>query len=168
MEDRGQHLAVDVEALYRKYGPMVMRRCKRLLQDEERAMDAMQDTFVRVLRHADRLNDRAPSSLLYCIATNVCLNILRSDRRHPKISGDEILLNVASAEDVEEKAVTRHFLEGIFRRERSSTRVMAVLHYVDKMTLEEVAEHVGLSVSGVRKRLAALKTRTRALEEVRS
>jgi RNA polymerase sigma factor (sigma-70 family) len=161
-------LAVDVEALYRKYGPMVLRRCKRLLGDEEKALDAMQDTFVRVLRHSDRLNDRAPSSLLYCIATNVCLNILRSDRRHPKVSGDEILLNVASAEDVEEKAVTRHLLEGIFRRERSSTRVMAVLHYVDKMTLEEVASHVGLSVSGVRKRLAALKTRTQALEEVRS
>jgi RNA polymerase sigma factor (sigma-70 family) len=161
-------LAVDVEALYRKYGPMVLRRCKRLLADEEKALDAMQDTFVRVLRHSDRLNDRAPSSLLYCIATNVCLNILRSDRRHPKVSGDEILLNVASAEDVEEKAVTRHLLEGIFQRERSSTRVMAVLHYVDKMTLEEVASHVGLSVSGVRKRLAALKTRTQALEEVRS
>lgn len=161
-------MAVDVEALYRKYGPMVLRRCKRLLADEEKALDAMQDTFVRVLRHSDRLNDRAPSSLLYCIATNVCLNILRSDRRHPKVSGDEILLNVASAEDVEEKAVTRHLLEGIFRRERSSTRVMAVLHYVDKMTLEEVASHVGLSVSGVRKRLAALKTRTQALEEVRS
>ena len=158
-------MAVDVEALYRKYGPMVLRRCRRLLGDEERALDAMQDTFVRVLRHSGRLNDRAPSSLLYCIATNVCLNILRSDRRHPKISGDEILLNVASAEDVEEKAVTRHLLDGIFQRERASTKTMAVLHYVDKMTLEEVASHVGLSVSGVRKRLAALKARTQTLQE---
>jgi RNA polymerase sigma factor (sigma-70 family) len=161
-------LALNVEALYRKYGPMVLRRCRRLLGDEERALDAMQDTFVRVLRHSERLNDRAPSSLLYCIATNVCLNMLRSDRRHPKLSGDEILLNVASAEDVEETAVNRHFLDRIFRREQSSTRTMAVLHYVDKMTLEEVASHVGLSVSGVRKRLAALKTRTQALEEAQS
>jgi RNA polymerase sigma factor (sigma-70 family) len=158
-------LSVNVEALYKKYGPMVLRRCRRLLGDEERALDAMQDTFVRVLRHSGRLNDRAPSSLLYCIATNVCLNMLRSDRRHPKISGDEILLSVASAEDVEGKALNRHLLERIFRREQSSTRTMAVLHYVDKMTLEEVASHVGLSVSGVRKRLAGLKARTRMLEE---
>ena len=42
---------------------------------------------------------------------------------------------------------------------------MAVMHYVDGMTLEEVAGHVGLSVSGVRKRLRQLKERTRALEE---
>jgi len=168
MEDCEDTLALNVESLYRKYGPMVLRRCRRLLGDEERALDAMQDTFVRVLRHSERLNDRAPSSLLYCIATNVCLNILRSDRRHPKVSGDEILLSVASVEDVEETAVTRHVLDGIFRREQSSTRTMAVLHYVDKMTLEEVASHVGLSISGVRKRLAALKSRTQALEEARS
>jgi DNA-directed RNA polymerase specialized sigma24 family protein len=36
---------------------------------------------------------------------------------------------------------------------------------VDGMTLEEVAAHVGLSVSGVRKRLRLLKERTRVREE---
>jgi RNA polymerase sigma-70 factor (ECF subfamily) len=56
-------------------------------------------------------------------------------------------------------------LDGIFGRERASTRTMAVMHYVDGMTLPEVAGHVGLSVSGVRKRLRQLKERTRALEE---
>ena len=34
-----------------------------------------------------------------------------------------------------------------------------------RMTLEEVARHTRLSVSGVRKRLEGLKTRARALEE---
>ena len=39
------------------------------------------------------------------------------------------------------------------------TGVIAVLHHVDGMTLEEVAAEVGLSVSGVRKRLRTLKAR---------
>lgn len=128
-------------------------------------MDAMQDTFVRVLKHSGRLDDRAPSSLLYCIATNVCLNMMRSDRRHPEYSDDEILQSIASAEDVEERAVNRQFLDGIFAREQPSTRTIAVMHYVDRMTLEEVAAHAGLSVSGVRKRIATLKSRVRAREE---
>ena len=34
------------------------------------------------------------------------------------------------------------------------------------MTLEEVAEHVGLSVSGVRKRLRTLKERAHSFKEV--
>jgi RNA polymerase sigma-70 factor, ECF subfamily len=41
----------------------------------------------------------------------------------------------------------------------TSTRVMAVLHYLDGLTLEEVSAEVGLSVSGVRKRLRGLQER---------
>ena len=128
-------------------------------------MDAMQETFVKLLRYKERLTDKAPSSMLYCIATNVCLNMMRAQRRRPRAAGDEALERIASAEDVEARALDRNLLDGIFGREKASTRTMAVLHYVDGMTLEEVAGHVGLSVSGVRKRLRLLKERTRALEE---
>ena len=46
-------MALDVDALYRKYGPMVLRRCRRLLIDEEQAMDAAQETFVKLLRYQE-------------------------------------------------------------------------------------------------------------------
>ena len=42
---------------------------------------------------------------------------------------------------------------------------MAVLHYVDGMTLQEVSTEVGLSVSGVRKRLRGLKERAKHLHK---
>jgi len=71
---------MNVETLYRTYGPMVLRRCRRLLRDEDRALDAMQDVFVRVLKNQDRLKATYPSSLLYRIATNVCLNHIRDQR----------------------------------------------------------------------------------------
>ena len=41
---------------------------------------------------------------------------------------------------------------------------MAVLHYVDGMTLEQVARECGLSMSGVRKRLRGLRASLQALE----
>ena len=156
---------VDVEALYEKYGPMVLRRCRRLLHDEERALDAMQECFVRLLKSRERLDDAAPSSFLFRVATNVCLNILRSERRLSSGDDEDVLLEIAAKEDVEEVGLARHLLDSLFRREQTSTRVMAVMHYVDGMTLEETAEAAGLSVSGVRKRLAGLKARSRALEE---
>jgi RNA polymerase sigma-70 factor (ECF subfamily) len=158
-------VALDIDALYRKYGPMVLRRCRRLLVDEELAQDAMQEAFVKLIRYQDSLNDKAPSSMLYTIATNVCLNMIRTSQRRPRSAGDARLELIASAEDVESRAVNSTLLDGIFSRERASTRTIAVMHYVDGMTLEEVAGHVGLSVSGVRKRLRQLRERTRALEE---
>jgi RNA polymerase sigma-70 factor (ECF subfamily) len=158
-------LAVDVEALYRKYGPMVLRRCRQLLRDEDKAVDAMQDTFVQVLRREQSLDDRAPSSLLYTIATNVCLNVLRSERHRPRSGGDELLETIAGTDDPAGGALVRHVLERIFEKEQPSTRAMAVMHFVDGLTYEEVASEVGLSVSGVRKRLRTLRSRAKALEE---
>jgi RNA polymerase sigma-70 factor (ECF subfamily) len=152
-------LGIDVEQLYRKYGPMVMRRCRFLLRNEQKALDAMQDTFVRLLRSREKLNDAAPSSLLYRIATNVCLNILRAEKHRTVQDGDEVLLRIADSSDHTESFIRREILDKIFQSEKPTTRDIAVMRYVDGLSLEEVAAESGLSVSGVRKRLRELKAR---------
>jgi RNA polymerase sigma-70 factor (ECF subfamily) len=157
-------MAIDVEEYYRKYGPMVMRRCRFLLRDEDRALDATQDVFVRLLESREKLKDSYPSSLLYRIATNVCLNMMRSDRRSRTVSGENLLDMIASDERLDDRAAANDLLDRIFRREAPSTREIAVMHYVDGMTLEETAREAGLSVSGVRKRLRTLKARVEELE----
>ena len=89
---------------------------------------------------------------------------MRSQRRRPQSAGDEALDRIASSEDVEARFLDRHLLDCISRKERASTKTMAVMHCVDGMTLEELTRHTGLSVSGVRKKQRLLKERTRALE----
>jgi RNA polymerase sigma-70 factor (ECF subfamily) len=42
---------------------------------------------------------------------------------------------------------------------------MAVFHFVDGLTLEEVAKEVGMSVPGVRKRLRALRQTLAEMEK---
>jgi RNA polymerase sigma-70 factor (ECF subfamily) len=143
---------------------MVLRRCRKLLKDEESAVDAMQDTFVQILRYRDRLQDEAPSSLLYRAATNVCLNRIRSSRRKPEHSADDTLSRIADAAVPETRITARNLIERLFSKERASTGTIAVLHMVDGMTLEEVAREVGMSVSGVRKRLRPLRSKLLELQ----
>ncbi len=157
---------MDIERLYRAYGPMVLRRCRRLLKDEDQALDAMQDVFARLLQQRDRLTDRFPSSLLYRMATNLCLNRLRDRRCQAAAQSledtpDELVQRVAHFAEVE----ARSLLDKIFSRHKVSTRTIAILHYLDGMTLEETAQETGLSVSGVRKRLSALRETLQELEE---
>lgn len=162
-------MAFDLDTYYRTYGPMVLRRCRKLLRDEEKAVDAMHDVFVELARRRDRLGDAAPAALLQRVATNVCLNKLRSTRRRPEESAeDELLHRIAQAGelDAEKRYGVRSLLGRIFDRETESTRAIAVMHLLDGMTLEEVAAEVGLSVSGVRKRLRGLKARVAELEVV--
>ena len=159
-------MAVDVEDFYTQYGPMVLRRCRALLKDEDHAMDAMQETFVNLLTHQDRLDASAPSSLLYRMATNICLNRIRTNKRRPETRDDELLLRIAAAPEAEQRGIARRMLDAIFATERESTRTIEVLHLVDGLTLEEVAAEVGMSVSGVRKRLRTLKANVLGLERV--
>jgi len=149
--------ALDVEGLSQRYGPMVLRRCRQLLRDEDEAMDACQDVFVRLLERRDRLDARYPSSLLYTIATNVCLNRIRARGRRPAAPGDELLHRIATTGSPGALSEARLTLDRLFGRHPESTRVMALLHYRDGLTLEQVAEQMGLSVSGVRKRLRGLR-----------
>jgi len=159
-------LSVDVEALYTRYGPMVLRRCRRLLIDEEQALEAMQDTFVQVIRYQHRLTSEAPSSLLYRMATNTCLNRIRSRKRRPEDADTDLVVRIAAVPDTAGRPMARLLLEKIFSREQESTRTMAVMHLLDGMTLQEVADEVGMSVSGVRKRLRTLKAHVAELEGV--
>ena len=77
---------------------MVLRRCRRLLRDENEALDACQDVFVRLLVNRTRLDGAYPSSLLFRIATNVCLNRIRDRKRRPESPDEELLASIASAE----------------------------------------------------------------------
>ena len=155
------------EILYEQFGPMVYRRCKVLLKDEEEATDLMHDVFVELIRRYDLQSLEHPSSLLYRIATTRSLNKLRSRKRKPEHSLDETLLSIAHLDDELIDSIDRgNLLERVFAKETPSTRLIATLHFVDRMTLEEVATHAGLSVSGVRKRLRLLKERAQGLKEI--
>jgi RNA polymerase sigma-70 factor (ECF subfamily) len=160
--------SVDVEVWFRTWGPMVHRRCSALLKNEAEADDATQEVFVRLVRRqqAGGVVDDKPVSYLWKVATHVCLNRLRTRRRRPEDGGDaDVLELIAAVDDGVGTSPLRRALDRVFANEPPSTRTMAVLHYVDGLTLDETAAEMGMSVSGVRKRLRVLKARIATLPE---
>lgn len=157
---------MDVEDLYRRYGPMVIRRCRQILRDEDEALEVSQDVFVQLLRRRGTLRVRHPSTLLYRMATNLSLNRIRDRRRKPATNNDELLHQIASLEEPTARIDARSVLERLFGMHHESSRVIAVLHFVDGLTLAEVAKRVGMSVSGVRKRLDTLRRALAEMEEL--
>jgi len=145
---------------------MVLRRCRTMLKDEDRARDAMHDVFVQVLRNQDRLQHSAPSSLLFRIATNVCLNKIRGRGRRPEDADADLIARIASATDAGNRVGARSTLRRLFGGQPESSATIATLYLHDGMTLEEVAGEVGMSVSGVRKRLRSMRAQLVELEGV--
>lgn len=120
-------------------------------------MDVCQDVFLKVVERREMLQAAYPSTLLYRMATNLSLNRIRDRARAAQPVGDEILDAIARADDTAERSLSAVLLDRLFGRHPASSRTMAVLHYVDGLTLEQVAKNMSMSVSGVRKRLNALK-----------
>lgn len=159
----------DFSELYRKYGPMVLRRCRALLKDEEKALDAMQDVFVRIIESKCKIKEVC-SSLFYVTATRICLNKIRSDKLRSGPDFDLISETIADdfSETEREKIEAGMILENIFAGRDKKDSLIAVLHFVDGLTLEETAEQVGMSVSGVRKRISELKNYSRKLMQAKA
>jgi RNA polymerase sigma-70 factor (ECF subfamily) len=153
-------MSIDIKEYYEKYMPMVLRRCRQLLRDGDDALDAAQDVFVKLLRGRKTLHGQFPSSLLYTIATNICLNRIRWKKRHaedPSEAMDEFTAAERGFDQVEAGII----MNAIFENESGKTRTICYMYHVDGMTLKEIGGAVGLSISGVRKRLTAFAARAR-------
>jgi RNA polymerase sigma-70 factor (ECF subfamily) len=70
----------DLEELYRTYKPLLLTVAYRLLGSFAEAEDAVQDVFVAI-RGIDMADVRQPQAYLVKMATNRCLNMLKSARR---------------------------------------------------------------------------------------
>ena len=150
-------MSIDIAQAYEKYGPMVLRRCQQLLGASDQAQDLMQDVFVQLLRRGDGLTSEHMSSLLYTVATRLCLNRIRQHKSRGAHHADATIERIVALCDEGARASARHDLMRLLGREPASTATMAVMHWVDGMTHEEVAQTMAMSVSGVRRRLRVLQ-----------
>ena len=148
----------DPVALFERHGSAIYRRCLAILADAQAAEDATQEVFMRALTHRERFRgDSTPFTWLYRVATTACLQQLRNNqRRAEKIRG----IQASARTVVEPDPSQRMDLSRVLAEEDEQTLAIAYLRFVDELTLEEVAEIVGLSRKTVQKRIDALRARS--------
>ena len=137
-----------------------------MLKNEESAYDAMQEVFLNILSNQNRLTDTYPSALLYRIATNVCLNRIRNERKHALHEYLDLLQNASFFEKQQENPSAKKLLEYVLGKENEPTRKIAVMYFINGMTIKEIAETMKLSISGVHKRLDKLRRKIRDKGEI--
>ena len=73
----------EVADLYERYGHLVLRRCRVVLSEDALADDAMQNAYVKLMRHGASVRDPSGAlRYLYRIADRCCFDLLgRRSRR---------------------------------------------------------------------------------------
>jgi RNA polymerase sigma-70 factor (ECF subfamily) len=92
--------------LMTNFSEYVFRLAFRILNHEEDAKDIVQETFIRVWKHIDGYKEEIKiTTWIYKIATNLCLDKLRINRRNTMISEieSEKVYNTISSENLNEK-----------------------------------------------------------------
>ena len=145
----------EVEALYRRYAPVLHARARSILGSDEGAADAVQETFARVIRHWTSFREEAsPLTWMYRISTNWCLNQLRNHKGHQKKHTDhkdEIQPEEAPRLDPV-GGLDAPTLHRLLEQVDEQTRRIVVHLYFDDLTREETARLVGVSQPTLRKR----------------
>jgi RNA polymerase sigma-70 factor, ECF subfamily len=163
------------EALVLRHQTYVLNFIYRFIGDRTQAKDLSQEVFLRVWQAAKRYEAKAKfTTWIYRIASNICFNELKSDRRRRRFqffrSGEE------GGQDIEEKfpddspssenlLLTRErnrqitdALQGL----PANQRIAIILKRYDDLSYEEIARIMDCSVSAVESLLVRAK---RALQE---
>jgi RNA polymerase sigma-70 factor (ECF subfamily) len=127
-----------------------------LVRDRHRAQDILQDVLILVIRKLYWL--REPSVFrpwVYRIASRESFRRLRRERRIAVRTEDESLLRSIAAEPPEDRADPEllRLLPALLERVSPASRAVLSLHYLEGMTLREVADVLEISLGAAKARL---------------
>ena len=146
----------EVAEVYQRYGHLIARRCRVVLRDAALAEDALQETFVKVMRYGAQLR-QADSKLrwLYRVADRCCFDLLRRRSRVvavPLPAGDD------GGPPEELRIESRDLVLRTLSRLSDRDKQIAVLAFVDGLSQGEIAAELQLSRQTINKRLGRIRS----------
>ncbi len=142
-------------AVFTRLAPVVMGLALRILRDDDQAKEVVQDTFVRVLEHADELeNLSALVGWVRKVAVNNCLMRIRSPWYQRRVWVDMETVQEDNGGPVRDVPGTVHDLEQALASLPPETRMVIWLHDVEGYTHREIGELMEKTTSYSKSQLA--------------
>ncbi|HEY4177639.1 MAG TPA: sigma-70 family RNA polymerase sigma factor [Kofleriaceae bacterium] len=147
--------APDPQSAYRAHGAALVRKAERILRNREDATDVVHALFVDLI---PTWNPDVNLPYLYRAITNRCLNMVRDRGTRARLLERE----GASAAPVgrvklEDHVVGVGLIAALAERLDEGHMEVLVARFVDDMTQEEIAAHLGLSRKTIGKRLDRIR-----------
>ncbi|MBQ9898714.1 MAG: RNA polymerase sigma factor [Ruminococcus sp.] len=129
------------------YGDSLYRLCLVMLGNSSDAEDAVQETFMQLIRSAPEFRgNEHEKAWLITVAANKCRDMLRRRKWFTELNEDE-LASIVSDEE------SSRILEALAEISPKFREIL-VLHYVEDYKVNEIAEMIKKSPSAVKMRLA--------------
>lgn len=146
--------ASDPQTAYRRYGPALVRKAERLLRSRDDATDVVHALFVDLIQ---RRVDTVDLPYLYRAVTNRCLNQIRDHATRARLLEQNPVAPIARVR-CDDAVIGGELLVRLAEQLDPGQLEVLVARFVDDMTQDEIAAHLGISRKTVGKRLAAIRT----------
>jgi RNA polymerase sigma-70 factor, ECF subfamily len=155
--------ASDPQAAYRAYGPALVRKAERVLRSREDAVDVVHGLFADLI---PRWNKDVDLPYLYRAVTNRCLNLVRDRATRARLLEREGTVAAPMGRvKLEDQVVGVGLIAALAEKLDESHMEVLVARFVDDMTQEEIAAHLGLSRKTIGKRLDRIRDEVLALRQ---
>jgi RNA polymerase sigma-70 factor (ECF subfamily) len=156
------------EELYRQHAGRLYSVACRMVGNPSDAEDLLQEIFLAAHRKLDSFRgDSALGTWLYRLATNLCLDYLRSKAARTnqltRVLDDEPKLADSSSRSLAERTLTRMDLERALQQLPEGCRAAFVLHDVEGLEHREVAEALGIAEGTSKSQVHKARLRLRSL-----
>ena len=146
-----------LDALLKTVQAPLFRYICGLVNDRDMARDVLQEVFIEIYRNLRWL--REPSlcrSWAYRIASRKAFKRLKREQHWLDQVRDDEVLNSVPADSTEQNYMAEYieFLPELVSNLSPACRAVLVLHYLEEMPLNEVADVLGIAVGTVKSRLA--------------
>jgi RNA polymerase sigma-70 factor (ECF subfamily) len=143
-----------LRAAYDALGSELYRMTYRALNDDGLAEEAVQETFLRAWRAADRYDPKRSSlrTWMFAIARNVTIDLARARSARPQRTGSEVE-HTQEAKDTTEESLRSWEMEEALRHIGPHHRHAIVETYYRDRPCAEVAAEAGVPVGTMRSRL---------------
>lgn len=143
------------------FGPALVRKAERMLRSREDAIDVVHALF------ADLIPTWTPAvdlPYLYRAVTNRCLNLVRDrDTRARLLARAPTAAAPVGRVRLDDEVVGLGLIAALAERLDDAHLQVLVCRFVDDMTQDEIADHLGVSRKTVGKRLDRIRTAVTAL-----
>jgi RNA polymerase sigma-70 factor (ECF subfamily) len=157
------------ERLFARHHDRLRALAVRYLRDPVEADDVIQETFLRLLRIADTVDDGFNvMAWLHRVASNICLTRLRSARRVQLVdTGGETMMaeederRAGQPEAAYEMTHARELFGQVVRRLPSQQRICLVLREVEGLSYRDIADRLSVSPGSIESLLFRARRRFR-------
>jgi RNA polymerase sigma-70 factor (ECF subfamily) len=151
---------------YRRYGPAMLRKAERILQNREDAGDVVQSLFVDLF---ERGVERVELPYLYRAVTNRCLNLIRDRRNRDRLlERQQAALRGPARVRCDDAVIGLDLIVRLGGELDLKHLEVLICRYVDDMSVDEIAELLGTSRKTIGKRLGRIRDRVAHLREARA